>query len=226
MAVHNGEKYLHQQLDSILPQLNKRDELIVSDDFSTDNSLAIIRSYHDNRIKILPPNKYNHPAKNFEYALNYCNQEIIFLADQDDVWHKNKLTVMKEELTICDLAVCDCRIVDENLLQVHPSFFDLNHSRAGLLTNFIKSSFMGCCMAFRRDVLAHAFPFPQNAQMHDQWIGLVAERYYKVHFIPIVLVDHRRHSHNYSSTSAKSNFSFYDKISMRFHLAKNLLLKQ
>ncbi len=130
---------------------------------------------------------------------------------------------MKIALENCDLAMCDCRIVDEDLVPIYDSFFQHNRSKAGLLKNFMKNSFVGCCMAFRKSVLEKSLPFPENIPLHDQWIGLMAERYFNVAFIPIVLVDHRRHPKNYSSTGQPSENSLHKKITLRFRLAKELL---
>lgn len=222
MATHNGAKYLRQQVDSILPQLGSDDELIVSDDNSFDSTLSILNSYQDSRIIILEPKTFGSPTRNFENALPYCQNPLIFLADQDDVWYKEKIAVMKASLGKSDLVVCDCRIVDNDLAPLHSSFFHHNRSRSGLFKNFIKNSFVGCCMAFHKKVLTKALPFPKE-HFHDQWIGLMAERYFNVAFLPQVLVDHRRHPDNYSSTGNPSAISFRKKIELRLHLAKELL---
>jgi glycosyltransferase involved in cell wall biosynthesis len=223
MATHNGEKYLRQQIDSILTQLGEGDELIVSDDNSVDETNVILKSLNDPRVRILGSMKFGTPSKNFEYTLRQCKHPIIFLSDQDDVWHGSKVEEMKNALKSCDLAICDCRVVDENLNPIYDSFFQHNRSRAGFLKNFMKNSFIGCCMAFRRTVLEKSLPFSENIPLHDQWIGLVAERHFNVRFIPQILVDHRRHSKNYSSTGESSENSLGEKIKLRFHLAKELL---
>ena len=98
MATHNGEKYLRQQVDSILTQLDSYDELVISDDNSKDFTLSILTSFNDPRIKILPAEKFGTPVRNFEYALQHCIHPFIFLADQDDVWHPEKVRIMKEVL--------------------------------------------------------------------------------------------------------------------------------
>ncbi len=223
MATHNGEKYLHQQIDSILIQLEVNDELIISDDNSSDKTHDIITSYHDLRIKFIGSKRFGTPAKNFEYALANCTHTIIFLADQDDVWHMDKIKIMKNALVSSELVICDCRVVDENLQPIYNSFFQHNRSKSGLLKNLMKNSFIGCCMAFHRTVLERSLPFPENIILHDQWIGLVAERHFNVTFIPEILVDHRRHPKNYSSTGGPSVNSLRKKIKLRFHLAKELL---
>lgn len=82
---------------------------------------------------------------------------------------------------------------------------------------------MGCCMAFNKKVLEKALPFPKGIPMHDIWIGLVAELYFKVVFINDRLVYHRRHNANASPTSFKSKSSFKQKLSHRYNLVKHLV---
>ncbi|MGC4022308.1 MAG: glycosyltransferase family 2 protein, partial [Cyclobacteriaceae bacterium] len=124
-----------------------------------------------------------------------------------------------------DLVLCDCRLIDEIGNVVTQSFYNLNHSRNGLLKNFFKNSFVGCCMAFKKEILNKALPFPEGISMHDQWIGLVAQKYFRVNFIPQILVDHRRHSGNFSTTGGRSKNSLEKKVISRIKLAE-LLLKR
>ncbi|MBS1683012.1 MAG: glycosyltransferase [Bacteroidetes bacterium] len=223
MAVHNGAPFLREQIDSILLQLEQSDELIISDDASTDGSLQIVQSFNDSRIKILPPKKFESPVKNFEYVLKNAGNEIIFLADQDDIWYADKIKIMKHELQHCDLLVCDCQLVDEADNVITDSFYLLNESGSGLLKNFFKNSFVGCCMAFKREILTKALPFPEGISMHDQWIGLMAQKHFIVKFIPHILVGHRRHNSNFSTTGGKSHNSLKKKLISRIKLAKLLL---
>jgi glycosyltransferase involved in cell wall biosynthesis len=223
MTIHNGAAFLQPQMESILAQLGTSDELVVSDDGSSDESLKILESFDVPQVKILPQKKFGSPIKNFEYALTHCRHEIIFLADQDDVWHPQKVKLMSKALVQCDLVVCDCRVVDKDLNVIHPSFFKVNRAKEGLMRNLVKNSFVGCCMAFRKEVLKKAIPFPPKIEMHDQWIGLVAQKYFQVKFMPQVLVDYRRHDQNFSSTGSKSAYSLEKKIFSRYQLAKVLL---
>lgn len=225
MATHNGERFIRQQIDSILPQLLPQDELVISDDVSTDGVPVILASYHDPRIRILPSRSFGNPTRNFEYVLSHAKNELIFIADQDDVWHKEKIDIMRRKLLVADLVVCDCRLTDPQGNTLVPDFFKTNQSGPGLLKNLIKSSYMGCCMAFRKPVLDKALPFPESVFLYDQWIGLIAERHFRIAFIPQILVDHRRHLTNYSSTGATSRNSFKKKLGLRLHLAKKLLIR-
>ncbi len=223
MTVHNGELFLQEQINSILPQLGTTDELVISDDGSADKTLEIIKLYDDPRIHLLPSQTFGNPSQNFEYALSFCTNDIIFLSDQDDSWHPEKIKIMTRELASCDLVVCNCRLINEKGEVLKDSFFEWNHSQGGIVNNIFKNSFVGCCMAFHRKLLETALPFPSTISMYDQWIGLMALRYFKVKFIPQILVDHRRHKENYSTTGGPSKNSWDKKVISRWQLAKTLL---
>ena len=222
MATYNGERYIKEQIQSILPQLQPTDELIVSDDESTDSTLEIIESFHDKRIKIYHSTAH-HFKWNFYNALIHAKGDYIFLSDQDDVWLPNKVNRCVEVLQNYDLVVHDCKIVDENLQTVYPSFFTLYHSGSGLIKNVIRSNYYGCCMAFRRRVFEDAIPFPKTDEIfHDIWLGLVAETIGKVYFLHEPLISYRRHTntktHLYTSLFSKHGRPYYKKILSRFTL--------
>ena len=104
IATHNGGRFLKEQLTSILCQIGENDEVIISDDGSTDDTLKIINGFNDKRIivvnqkspKGLPAHEY--ATLNFENALKHAMGDYIFLADQDDVWVHNKVAVMMKYL--------------------------------------------------------------------------------------------------------------------------------
>lgn len=222
MAVKNGAAFIEEQIQSILPQLGVNDELIVSDDNSTDSTIKIVNAFADERIKVtINPN--GGIVDNFENAIKHSCGDKIFLADQDDVWVKDKIEKMSLHLNQFDVVICDCAIVDCHLQPQSNSFFEVNKSSKGLIKNIIRNSYMGCCMAFNRTILNKILPFPQNIAMHDLWIGLVAEVHYSVYFLPEQLVLYRRHSGNASSSPSKSSRSIKTKVTTRLHLVKNLL---
>lgn len=215
IPTYNGEKYLRKQLDSILEQLGPKDEVIISDDSSTDNTIDIIESYGDERIKLLKNNTFNSPVFNLENALRYAKGEYIFLSDQDDIWSANKVEICLKKIKGYDLLVSDCSLIDEDDRQIADSFFDINNSNKGFIKNLIKNSYLGCCMAFNRRILAYVLPFPKGIAMHDIWIGLNTEIIGKPRFISEKLIMYRRHGENLSPTSGKSKFSIYFKILYR-----------
>ena len=223
MATYNGQKYLREQVDSILSQLGEEDELVVSDDGSTDETLAILASYGDSRIKVYSHVKENTDgeksnmllvAENFQFGLRQCQGDYIFLSDQDDVWLPGKLMKCMAALREYTLVNHDCKVVDENLNVIYPSYFDLVHTKEGFLHNFVKFGYLGCCMAFRRDILEYVLPFDDKIA-HDAWIcylvGLLGDS--KCIAEPLLL--YRRHGKNTSGASQKSPNTFCYKIKYR-----------
>lgn len=228
MATYNGEKYINAQLESILSQLEAQDEVVVSDDNSSDSTLEMIRQLHDPRIRIFVNDKENRGyTRNFENALKKAKGDYIFLCDQDDVWHDNKVTVTLATLQQCDFTVSDACVVDENLAPIIVSHFMHAGVHNGFVENFFKTRYIGACMAFRRKVLEVALPFPANSHLcaHDYWIAIVAECYFKVRLIQEPLVDYRRHQSNASSGGlTKSQFSPLHRLIKRFYCALMLIL--
>lgn len=222
MATYNGASFIRQQIESILPQLEETDEIIFSDDGSTDTTLDIISSYNENRFKILKNQRTGLPVMNFEKGLKLCTGDLIFLTDQDDIWMPDKVSRMKHFLQSFDLVLTDCSMINEHNQELSDSFFKKQKSKKGLIPNIVQNSYMGCCMAFNRKVLDKSLPFPQNLVAHDQWIGLIAERYFKVYFLHEPLVRYRRHRQNYSFTGGKSSFSLFKKINHRLTMINNL----
>lgn len=227
MATFNGEEFIIQQIQSILNQLDITDELIISDDGSTDKSISLIESLNDKRIKIFPDNNFKSPIYNFENALKHAVGDYIFMSDQDDLWIENKVKIMVEQMELgYDLVISDCELVDQNLIKWNPSYFHFNKSGPGIIKNIIKNSYMGCCMAMSKRLLDTCLPFPRNLPMHDSYIGLVGELKFKVKFINVPLLLHRKHLNNSSSTSTgKSNYSLIQKVMFRIYLILALIKK-
>ena len=114
MATFNGEKYIKEQIESILSQISLSDELVISDDKSTDNTLDIIRDFNDPRIKLYIHEKDHGFVRNFENALTKSNGDIIFLSDQDDIWMPDKVNTTLRVLGNCDFTFSDCVTINEN----------------------------------------------------------------------------------------------------------------
>ena len=223
MAVFNGEKYLKDQISSILVQLKKNDELVVSIDESSDGSLEILKQYSDkaSRIKLIKgPNEG--VVKNFEKAVLNCTGDYIFLSDQDDLWEKGKILKVSEYLNneSVDLVLHDAKVADKDLNVIYESFFSLRKSKPGVLKNIFKNSYIGCCMAFKSELKKKILPFPKNIPMHDQWIGLIAEKYGKVKFLKEPLIIYRRHEQNKTELF---HSSFKNMIKWRINIIKNLI---
>lgn len=230
MATYNGEKYIHQQVVSIIKQLSDDDELIVSDDGSTDRTLEILNEFNDRRIKIFFNKNKKGPVGNFENAIRNANRRLIFLADQDDIWLDNKIEIMTTYLQQYDVVNCDCKVVDSDLNVICPSYFSYIKSGAGFIKNLKTNTYMGNCMAFKREILDVALPFPDNIPNHDLWIGVVADLFFKPYFLQSILGLHRRHDHNASNTfDIKLKINFWQKVNKRlivFYYLPRLFIRQ
>lgn len=206
MITYQGEKYIKEQLDSILACLKENDEVVISDDGSKDGTLAVLKAYkeQDDRIRILAG-----PGKgvkaNVENALRACEGEYIFLADQDDIWMPDKVERVIAELEKPEvgLVVHDAVVMDgacENVIL--DSFYSLKGSGVGVIKNIWRNTYIGCCMAFKRQLLERVIPIPQYIEMHDQWIGVLNDRFgYGTVFLPDKLLKYRRHGNNASGMS-------------------------
>ncbi|ADV44544.1 glycosyltransferase [Bacteroides helcogenes] len=228
MATYNGEAFLREQIDSILLQLSEEDELVISDDNSTDSTADIIKSYHDKKIRFLVNKRKKGVTHNFENALIHSKGDVILLADQDDVWLPNKIEELTQFLTKgdYDVVTCNCALTDINLNITQDEYYvqksPLDKSVWG---NFVKDLWLGSCMAFKRKVLLATLPFPSKMAAHDLWIALFSQIHFKCGYYPKVLQLYRRHEHTVSFAGAKSTNSLWYKINYRFYLAFFLLIR-
>lgn len=229
MAAYNGEKYIREQIESILIQLESDDELIVSTDKSSDDTNSILSDIasKDSRVKVFSNPYKPGVVKNFQNAVEHCNGDIIFFSDQDDVWMENKIDLVRKEFEDMHVAVVihDAKLTDANLNVTQPSTFAL---RGGVRTtfwgNFIRLSYIGCCMAFRaayKDVLV---PIPTIYRSHDWWTGcLLSTGKTKIKAINEPLIYHRDHDNN---ATPKKRPSLGYQLQVRWIILKNVLLRQ
>ena len=224
IATYNGERYIRQQIESIVCQLNVDDEIIVSDDGSTDGTLDIVKGIGDKRIKIIEGPGRKSPILNFECALKASKGDFIFLSDQDDVWKPDKVEICMKWLKTYNCVVSDAEVTDNRLKPLYPSLYAIMQVRQGRIYNTIwKNGYTGCCMAFRRNVLEASLPFPKNIPMHDIWIGNVAAYMYNVIFIPDRLIHFRRHENTISCNGKGSKFTIWQQMKFRLNIIKNII---
>lgn len=227
IATFNGEKYIKEQLMSILFQLSSEDEIIISDDGSTDNTLNIIESFNSPIIHIFINNGEHGYTSNFENTLRHINGDIVFFSDQDDVWMSDKVSVCMKYLQKYSFVISDAVLVDEKGDEIADSFYAIRHAKRGWFKNIVRFSYLGCCIAFRREILRKALPFPSNHILctHDNWITLIAMTYYNYIAINDKLIRYRRHENNNSGGGLKNATSFIFKIRYRLYLIWWLILR-
>lgn len=227
LATYNGGNYIREQINSILTQLTDKDEIIISDDHSTDDTINIIQQFNDSRIKIFFNEYEKGYTQNFENALNKANGQYIFLSDQDDKWVADKVNITLKYLIQdkYDMVISDCFVVDEDLNIIKESYFKTRKSKAGFINTLIKANYLGCCLAFNREVLKRAVLFPKKYEYlpHDLWIGLIGYAFFKVKTTDEKLIMYRRHEKNVSEGGIKSKKTFIFKIQFRVYAILNII---
>jgi glycosyltransferase involved in cell wall biosynthesis len=226
LCTFNGERFVLEQVASILEQLGAEDELIVVDDASTDGTVALLEALGDARVHLTRSQDNHGPVRSFERALAQARGDLVFLSDQDDVWLAGKVSSLSAALAHAHLVVSDCRVVDAALRELHPSFFAQQRSGPGVWRNLVRNSYLGCCMALRREVLDVALPFPPRVPMHDWWLGLVAQSFGHVTFVPETLSLYRRHGGNASTAAQRSTASWRTRIEWRARIAAALAMRR
>jgi glycosyltransferase involved in cell wall biosynthesis len=204
MATWNGGRFLRAQLGSILPQLAEDDEVILSDDRSTDDTLEVARSFADPRLRIVEGPAARSAPLNFENALRQARGERL-----------------EGRLGGVHLLSLDARLTDEAGQVTAPSLHARLKGGPGLLKNVYANTYVGCCLAFTRPLLELALPFPKRIPMHDMWLGLLAELNGTVEWVPVPLLDYRRHAA--TATNFRIEFIPITQIRRRVNLSWNLV---
>lgn len=211
MATYNGETYLTEQIDSILQQKKQPIEIIVIDDCSTDKTWEILSLYskRDNNIKIYK-NKQNIGVNGtFLAALKKATGDLIFIADQDDIWLTDKIEKMYKAWDGSNLICSDAIIVDKNKNILHKSeleYFKMN-KEISMINPFyfiFSNSISGHNVALTKRFLEDVTPFPEKI-MYDQWLAIVAHYNTTLQIVQDPLCLHRMHDNNTNNSVDRNN---------------------
>jgi len=222
MAAYNGSRFIAAQVASILPQLAARDELIIVDDDSQDETPTIIKDVLDARVRLIRNERNFGIARSFEKALALASGRVIFLSDQDDLWIEGKVKKVLgafERFPDVDLVTTDAVLIDENGAQLEESYYKTRGKfRPGVLSNLVRCKYLGSTMAFRSCLLSKAMPFPSgNAVLHDIWIGVInAMSRGRAFHVDEPLVKYRRHA----ATATGGKLGVMRQLDIRFQLVK------
>jgi len=226
MATFNGEFYVRQQLQSILDQLSDRDEVIVVDDASSDRTCDLVKSLDDARVRLERHVSNLGVLQTFEEAIRNAHGDVLFLADQDDLWVPEKVSAVMHAFAIhpeAEIVVSDAALIDDNDALIGASYYAVGSPfRPDLVSNLLHCRYLGCTMAFRSRIRSKILPFPSNADiLHDLWIG-VANSFSggKSVYIDSPLVLYRRHGGN--ATGIK-RLPLSRQIRIRWDLCRSLV---
>ncbi len=205
LATYNGEKYLAQMLDSLVAQTRPADFIVAIDDGSKDNTPAILKSYQDRlplQVTILEKNSGHRAA--FSKALELAqpqlsSNDLIALADQDDVWLPQKLEILEKEIQDKSLVFGDAQVVDANGKIIAESWrsyskiekkISIEQQIAGI------NNVTGCLSLFSASLLDAILPIPEGVTVHDRWIAMLADKHNGVAAIDTPVVQYRIHGNN------------------------------
>ena len=218
VATYNGEKYIREQLESILNQTYKNIRIVISDDCSHDNTIEILKKYKnvDSRIELYIQKENLGVVKNIEFLLNKVNSPYYMLADQDDYWMPEKTEKSLEKLKQenADLLFGDLEVVDENLETIYPSFNEYmllsrkinKYINTGKM-NYLYNCITGCTILAKKETIKKIIPMPNYSKylIHDHWIGIMTELNGKQSYIQERYIKYRQHGNNQIGTKKNSH---------------------
>lgn len=218
LATYNGEKYLKEQIDSILEQTYKNIRLIISDDCSKDRTPEILKEYqqNDDRIELHIQKSNLGVVKNIEFLLKQVKSPYYMLADQDDYWLPEKVEKSLEKLKEenANLVFGDLEVVDKNLKTMYSSFNDymlltrkINKYIDSYKVNYLYNCVTGCTVLAKKATIEKILPLPTNSKhlIHDHWIGLMVALNGKLAYIPEKYIKYRQHGNNEVGTEKISH---------------------
>jgi glycosyltransferase involved in cell wall biosynthesis len=228
MATFNGERYVLRQIETILGELSSSDELIVVDDCSTDRTVDIVRSIQDPRISVHRNASNQRQVRSFATAIGLARNDILFLADQDDIWTPGRVDLMCEALDVAGAALVASNFewIDEAETPVDLPRTPVKHkdSRRFLKNIFDifvgRPKYLGCTMAFRREFVSLVLPIPAYSETHDLWLALAANLIGSHVHLEATTLRKRHHQANF--TDKVSGRSLYLKLKGRLLFARSL----
>lgn len=205
MTSYNGEKFISEQISSILSQTIEDFELIICDDCSSDRTLSILKEYKekDSRI-IIKQNKVRLGfLKNFEQAISLCTGEYIACCDQDDIWTSNHLEHLLYNIGENDCIGANGTIIDNLGNKLGPTvkeslsveYIPLN-SKSLFKHECFYNLIQGTACLFRKELLSSVLPFPDGIKFHDHWVALNACMKNGCKYTSDIILHYRTHNHN------------------------------
>lgn len=196
MCVYNGEKFLREQLDTLVNQTYPNLEIIAVDDCSKDSSRAILEEYQKRFpfLKVYENEANLGYVKNFEKAITLCSGEYIALSDQDDTWDIEKIGIMVDQVGTHKLVYHDSQFMEDGGELIDKKMSDIIHLYSGDQPEvfYFFNCVSGHSMLFKRELIPDILPFhPEH--FHDHWIAYVAVNLGTIGYVHQPLVNYRQH---------------------------------
>jgi glycosyltransferase involved in cell wall biosynthesis len=226
LASCEGERYIAEQLGSILPQLAAEDEVVVSDDASTDRTPEIVAGLRDPRIRLVLSRSRAGYVRNFQRAFDMSRGDPVYFSDQDDIWLPNKIALTDLALRSSEMVASDAIVVDEDLHVLQQSYFSLRGSSnfsPGAI--FLKPPIIGATLACRRLYLTSLLPVPDGLP-HDFWLSINAALDRSLAVLDTPLIMYRRHSNNASPSASGRKRALSVVLVERIRIARALLARR
>lgn len=222
LCTYNGAQFLQAQLDSVLAQTLAVDEVVVGDDGSSDATLSLLADFSHRaeargiRVEIVQHARNLGYVLNFSDALKRCSAEVIFLSDQDDVWHPDRvelcvrrfdaepsLLMLHGDACLVDAAGEPLGASLLEVLHVHPAELALEREGRVVDAILVRNFITGATCALRRSLLADSLPVPARWS-HDEWLAVNASLLGGLDVTPRATIDYRQHGGNQIGASRRS----------------------
>lgn len=228
MATYNGAKYIGEQLDSIIHQTYTNIEIVIVDDCSKDDTVAVIEQYQEQYPFIyLHINEQNSGVTvTFEHAISKCTGEFIAISDQDDIWELNKLEILLNEIGEHDAVYSNSLLVDANGQSLNKSFTTIMNMKSYYsgAPFLLSNSVPGHTILMKQGFVQNILPFPPK-MLFDLWIGFCAAGNNGIKFVNKTLVKYRQHETNTIGTRDSKNKKKKDAVKVQFEFKLNELKK-
>lgn len=219
LATYNGERFLREQMDSVLGQTYENITVEVCDDGSTDGTAAIVREYEvqDERVKLhLNPHNLGY-VKNFLEGVKRCTAPYVMLCDQDDIWQKDKVEKTLQAMQQAEkkragkpvLVFTDAVNFDSGTGEELGFFHETSHldvKKVDTAHLFMENKCIGCTMMMNRAILPYLEELPEEIRVHDWWIALICSHFGSIEYVPQATLRYRQHEENQIGGSSYTGY--------------------
>lgn len=227
LAVYNGEKFIREQIESIIKQTHPV-QLIIRDNHSEDNTAAVVQDYaskYPGQVSLIQSTTNIGVIGNFTALMEVSKARYVMFSDADDLWHPEKVAKTFAKMKELEsqhgyskpfLVHSDLTVVDRNLNIIHPSFWNYSNLKpeqsSRMEKQLVQNTITGCTTMVNRMLLDLALPIPEEIVMHDWWLGLIAAAFGKIETVNEPTMLYRQHGMNDTGAKKYGLISYFNRI--------------